>query len=180
MPRSLLNAEAGFRARAERARARFARDIREMNLSTCMLAFCMLVLPVLSHSQPDRSDSTAMHSANLPPCPDSPNCVSSQAPVGKHYVDPLVYTGSGQRAFAKLKEVIVNFEGTRIIRASDTYLHAEFKTRWLKFVDDVEAVLDDERSLIHIRSASRVGYWDLGTNRRRVESIRALMQRRVE
>ncbi|MCI0666560.1 MAG: DUF1499 domain-containing protein [Methylococcaceae bacterium] len=121
-----------------------------------------------------------MNSKTLAPCPDSPNCVSSQAQSGSHFVEPLVYTGPGRVAFAKLKETIANLPGTRIIQSGDSYLHAEFRTRWLKFTDDFEALLDERQSVIQIRSASRVGYWDLGTNRKRVESIRALMRSRVE
>ncbi|MCI0653528.1 MAG: DUF1499 domain-containing protein [Methylococcaceae bacterium] len=112
----------------------------------------------------------------LRPCPDSPNCVSSRADAGDHFVDPLSYTGSGRVAFAKLKGTLANFPGARMIQSSDSYLHAEFRTRWLKFTDDFEALLDEQQPVIHMRSASRIGYWDLGTNRRRVETIRGLLE----
>ncbi len=121
-----------------------------------------------------------MNSQILRPCPDSPNCVSSRAGAGSHFVDPLSYTGPGKVAFANLKETIDNLPGTRMIQSSDSYLHAEFRTRWLKFTDDFEALLDEQQRVIHIRSASRVGYRDFGTNRRRVETIRDLMQSQLK
>ena len=65
---------------------------------------------------------------------------------------------------------------SRIITASPDYLHAEFRTI-LGFVDDVELYIDDEQHLIHMRSASRLGYWDFGVNRRRLEAIRVEFDR---
>ena len=40
------------------------------------------------------------------------------------------------------------------------------------FVDDSEFLLDRERLVIQVRSASRLGYSDLGKNRSRIEEIR--------
>ena len=50
-----------------------------------------------------------------------------------------------------------------------SYLHATFVTPIMRYKDDVELRLDDDR--IHIRSASRVGYSDLGANRQRVARL---------
>ena len=44
------------------------------------------------------------------------------------------------------------------------------------FVDDVEFFLDENANVIHVRSASRLGNSDLGTNRKRVEAIRAKLK----
>jgi uncharacterized protein (DUF1499 family) len=121
------------------------------------------------------SSLLTMDSKALPLCPDKPNCVSSQAKESGHFVDPLSYTGAGREAFERLKQILSTLPNTRITDTADTQLHAEFRTRWFKFTDDFHAILDDERKVIEIRSASRVGYWDLGTNRRRVEMIRRLL-----
>lgn len=61
---------------------------------------------------------------------------------------------------------------TRIRRDEAAYLHAEFRSLIFRFVDDVEFLLDADAGVIHVRSASRLGYSDLGVNRRRVEAIR--------
>ncbi|MCS5565650.1 MAG: DUF1499 domain-containing protein [Methylococcales bacterium] len=121
------------------------------------------------------NDRTYMNKTALDACPESPNCVCSQVVSKDHFVAPLTFTGNAQKAFSGLKTAISELPGTRIIVSNNTYLHAEFQTRWLKFTDDVEAVLDKVGKKIDIRSASRVGYWDLGTNRRRVETIRRAM-----
>ena len=44
-------------------------------------------------------------------------------------------------------------------------------------MDDVEFRLEAETSEIAVRSASRLGYSDLGTNRRRLESLRRELER---
>jgi uncharacterized protein (DUF1499 family) len=62
---------------------------------------------------------------------------------------------------------------TRIVADTETHLHAECKSAWFGFVDDLELALRSELGIIAVRSASRVGYFDLGVNRRRIESIRA-------
>jgi uncharacterized protein (DUF1499 family) len=108
----------------------------------------------------------------LAPCASSPNCVSSQATDDKHRIEPLRYTVSRAEAMAIVARAIAAMPRTRIVKQTDTYLHAEFTTAVLRFVDDVEFVVNDDAKLVHVRSASRVGYSDLGVNRRRVEAIR--------
>jgi uncharacterized protein (DUF1499 family) len=73
---------------------------------------------------------------------------------------------------AKLKRIVLGMERTTLVRESPYYFHAEFRTL-LGFVDDVEFYADESQQVIHLRSASRIGYWDLGVNRRRMEAIRA-------
>lgn len=68
---------------------------------------------------------------------------------------------------------------TRLIEEDDSYLHLEVTSRLLRFVDDVEFVFEEEGKTIHFRSASRVGYGDLGVNRRRMEEIRRLVEGRM-
>lgn len=114
-----------------------------------------------------------MNELRLPPCPDTPNCVSSQPENPSHFVEPLCFQGDAEAAWDRFTKVIRAYPRTRIIRQTDNYLHAEFRTRWLNFKDDVEAILDRESACIQIRSASRIGYSDLGANRRRIESLRA-------
>ncbi len=64
----------------------------------------------------------------------------------------------------------------RVVSASDDYLHAEERSRLFRFVDDLELLAAPDGELI-VRSASRVGRSDLGVNRRRVERLRALLER---
>ena len=107
----------------------------------------------------------------LAPCPDRPNCVSSQAPAPDHYVAPLSYEGSREAARQRLAQVIRDMPRAEIAAQSPAYLRAEFTSAVLGFVDDVEFYFP-EKPVIHVRSAARLGYWDLGVNRKRVEAIR--------
>jgi uncharacterized protein (DUF1499 family) len=110
---------------------------------------------------------------NLAPCPDHPNCVSSQSADNSHQIAPLAYSGATAAAMRRLRGVIEAMPRTKIISAGDDGLHAEFKSALLGFVDDVHCLPDPAMSVIHIRSASRLGSYDFGVNRKRVETIRA-------
>ncbi|MER3493486.1 MAG: DUF1499 domain-containing protein [Mastigocladus sp. ERB_26_2] len=108
----------------------------------------------------------------LAPCPNSPNCVSSQSTDAVHKIAPLTYTSSPEQALADIKSIIQSLPRTKIISETEDYLYAEFKSAMMGFVDDVEFYLDRNDNIIHVRSASRLGQSDLGVNRNRVETIR--------
>ena len=133
-----------------------------------LLLMGSLVLSDLSAAGSDKLPSSR---DRLAPCPGSPNCVSSQAKGGYHAILPISYSGSQEGVIETITAVIQGMKRSRIITVSPDYLQAEFWT-FLGFVDDVEFALDQEQHLIHMRSASRFGYWDLGVNRRRLEAIR--------
>lgn len=124
-------------------------------------------------SSPTEAKETAK---TLPSCPNSPNCVSSQAADGDHFVAPFKIKGKPEDAFAALKNVLSGQSRTVVTEATADTLHAEATSLVFRFVDDVQAILDADAGLIHIRSASRVGYSDFGVNRRRMEALRAAMQ----
>lgn len=108
----------------------------------------------------------------LTPCPTSPNCVSTQAESESQHLAPLRLRGSPQEAIEALAAVVARVPRTRIVTKTENYLHAEFITAIFRFVDDVEFLIDSAEGVIHFRSASRIGHWDLGANRRRMERIR--------
>ena len=105
-------------------------------------------------------------------CPGTPNCVNSQSSTPQFRIDPFPPI-----SIAKLKKVIEGMERTRVIEETENYLYAEFKTKLMGYVDDVEFYLDPNENVIHIRSASRLGKFDLGVNRQRVERIRSQLQK---
>ena len=117
--------------------------------------------------------SLGVRDGRLAACPDRPNCVNSQAADDAHRIAPLTFSDTGSAAFARLGKVVAAEPGVRIVTRRDDYLHAEFTSRTMGFVDDVEFVLDAPARTIHVRSASRLGYRDFGVNRDRVEAIRA-------
>jgi len=105
-------------------------------------------------------------------CPATPNCVCTHDGDEQHTIEPLAFTGTSEAAIARLKAVIEAMPRTKIVTAEGHYLHVEFTTLVMRFVDDVEFLVDPANQTIHFRSASRVGYSDLGVNRRRMEAIR--------
>lgn len=106
-------------------------------------------------------------------CPSTPNCVSSQATDPARHVEPLRYTGSLSNVRERLVAIIAAMGQSRIVTLEEEYIHATFTSRLLRFSDDVEFHFDDSAKFIHVRSASHVGHYDFGVNRRRVEQIRA-------
>jgi uncharacterized protein (DUF1499 family) len=115
----------------------------------------------------------------LSPCPDSPNCVSSQSSDKRHFIEPLRYEGTKHEAMERLIDVIQGMKRCRIITMDDHYIHAEFTSAFFRFVDDVEFYFDSEAKVIHMRSASRTGNSDFGVNRQRMEKVRSLFNNSV-
>ncbi|MEE3715986.1 DUF1499 domain-containing protein [Tumidithrix elongata RA019] len=123
-----------------------------------------------------RPTNLGVQAGKLSPCPNSPNCVSSQSSDLEHKIDPIRYTGDPAKAIANLKTVIQGLERTKIISETEDYLYAEFTSALMGYVDDVEFYLNRETNVIEVRSASRLGQSDLGVNRKRVEAIRTRLQ----
>ena len=122
-----------------------------------------------------RPDSLGVTAGRLAPCKPSPNCVSSQADPSDavHYIAPLPAGTDPNRTFGELKEIVRDTPRVRVLADKSDYLYAEYRSRVFGFVDDVEFWLNSRAAVIHVRSASRLGYSDMGANRKRVEAIRA-------
>lgn len=112
-----------------------------------------------------------MTDGKLSPCPRRPNCISSEVDAGPSQIEPLTFTGTPETAWMCLKRSIQD-KGGVIEQEGSGYIWAIFKTRLFRFVDDIEFRMDVKDEVIHVRSASRVGYSDFGVNRRRVEALR--------
>lgn len=119
-----------------------------------------------------RPTNIGVHSGQLAPCPNTPNCVNSQSEDTKHKIEPFTYNSSTKQVMADLKIIIQSLERTKIITETKNYLYVEFTSAIMGFVDDVEFYLDEDAKVIHVRSASRLGKSDLGVNRKRIETIR--------
>lgn len=113
----------------------------------------------------------ASMTTTLKPCPSSPNCVSTQSTQPDKQREPVPFTGTVEEAKAKMKAVVDGMARTKLIEEEDNYLHYTFKTFPIPFVDDVEFLFDGEAKVIHFRSASRVGYSDLGVNSKRMKKV---------
>jgi uncharacterized protein (DUF1499 family) len=123
----------------------------------------------------ERPANLGAKDGRLASCPASPNCVSSQAVDERHRIAPLAFSGDPDAAFARLKQVLIRRKDSTVIEEQTGYLRVELRTTF--FVDDSEFLLDRERQFIQVRSASRLGYSDLGKNRSRMEEIREQFDR---
>ena len=108
----------------------------------------------------------------LKPCPDSPNCVTTQTESGdtEHYMEPVSYEGDQVEIIAAIVDTVTS-NGGSVVSSTETSVEALFVTGLFKFKDDVSFELDDEAKLLHFRSASRVGHSDLGANRKRMADL---------
>lgn len=113
----------------------------------------------------------------LPACPASPNCVSSQASDPQHAIAPLSLTGTPTEVRAQLLKALGILDRTKVVVSEPDYIAAEVTSQVFRFVDDVvfyfPASTDTSTNItVHVRSASRLGHSDLGVNRQRIESLR--------
>lgn len=131
---------------------------------------------LLAACQGGRPSDLGVTAARLAPCPASPNCVSSEQGHGKRSVAPFVLAVSPGRAWPTVVQAARELPGARVVEQTDTYLHAECRSRVFGFVDDLELYLRADAGVVSVRSASRIGYWDLGANLRRVETLRRRLE----
>jgi uncharacterized protein (DUF1499 family) len=127
-----------------------------------------------------RPDNLGAKGGRLAPCKRSPNCVSSQADRadGEHYIAPIAFNGTPGEAMPAAKRAVEAMERASVVREEGGYLYAEFRSKLLGFVDDLELLYDEKAGAFHVRSASRLGRRDFGVNRARVEKLRALIPAR--
>ena len=112
----------------------------------------------------------------LQPCDGGPHCVSSQSKNSDRYVPPIQYSGSRRDAQARMLRIVQDMDGAKVVDVQPDYIHATFTSAVFHFVDDVEMIFPSDSKQIQIRSSSRIGYYDFGVNRHRVERIRLAFQ----
>ena len=110
-------------------------------------------------------------------CPPTPNCVSSETLSKAKFIERFKTGNRSAESWVLLTKLLEKTSNCRVVSQNSSYIHAEFRTRLLRFVDDVEFRLESETNEIAVRSASRVGYSDLGANRRRLERLRGELER---
>lgn len=140
-----------------------------------VVLFCfVLVLFFTRNFPPKKPASIGIQAGSLAICGNKPNCVCSLDNRPNYMILPLDWVGSESIGIEKIESLVNSFPRTKVISKSGNYLHAEFRTLIFGYVDDVEFLVDVNAKKIHIRSASRLGYSDLGANLSRVEKLRTL------
>ena len=140
-------------------------------VSTAALTASLLLSACGAGSPALRSTVTG----DLAPCSSAPHCVSSQSTDPDSAIEPLRYTGSPVAAREKLARVLGRMKsmGYEVVTSEGDYLYATHTSGIMKYVDDIEFVFSQKQAgVIHVRSSSRIGYADMGANRRHVEEIR--------
>ena len=117
-----------------------------------------------------------IENGQLVQCPSTPNCVNSQAKDKNHFIEPILITSTPLDTKKHILKILNELKQSKIKVVEDNYIRAEFTSNVFRFVDDVEFYFPYSKSkdmVIHVRSASRVGYLDFGVNRKRIEQVRS-------
>lgn len=137
-------------------------------LTTLSVLVAALTITACSGSRPAFLGSV---NQTLHPCPDTPNCVSSIQNEDKEHAIKAIQIKAPD-VHKKLLSVLTSTPDAEVIVDSPTYVYVEFTSTLMRFVDDVEFLINEQAQAINIRSASRVGRSDFGVNRDRIEHIR--------
>ncbi|WP_031481915.1 DUF1499 domain-containing protein [Maridesulfovibrio frigidus] len=145
-----------------------------------LIILCGLVLLAtlfISACSASKPKNLGIKNGKFATCPKSPNCVSSQAIDDEHKVAPLKAHGDIEIVMKTLAESIEQMSGAKVVQREGPYLHAEFTSSIMKFVDDLECFYEEDKSEIQIRSASRIGYSDFSANRNRIKKMRIIFEK---
>ncbi|MDP2239719.1 MAG: DUF1499 domain-containing protein [Burkholderiales bacterium] len=147
-----------------------------------LLALVAVLAGQLGMLQGTPPTDLGVRDGRLKPPSMTENSVTSQAALypdhpQRNYADiaPLAVKGDGPATLARIKAVVERMNGARVVKSEPDYLYAQYTTRFMKFVDDMEFWFDPANNVIQVRSASRVGRKDLGVNRKRIEAVRAAL-----
>ena len=95
-----------------------------------------------------------------------PECV-----VITHCVRENLKVNDLENSFKKATKIVTETPRTKIVERTNSYIHAEAKTKWRRYTDDLLLKVIPEKGIIQVRSESRVGIGDNGVNQRRVDDL---------
>ena len=95
-----------------------------------------------------------------------PECV-----VITHCVRENIKVKDLENSFKKATKIVTETPRTKIVERTNSYIHAEAKTKWRRYTDDLLLKVIPEKGIIQVRSESRVGIGDNGVNQRRVDDL---------
>ncbi len=134
-----------------------------------LLGLSLVLSGCVSSSTSEDATDASVHipGQRLAPCPSSPNCISSRdgdAPA-------WLLNVSAATAWPRIVAAVSSLARTAVVAEDGYYLHAESRSRLFGFIDDLELGIDEQNGALHFRSASRLGYSDLGVNQRRLDAL---------
>jgi uncharacterized protein (DUF1499 family) len=110
----------------------------------------------------------------LPECGWLPNCINSQSGRGAQASEPL---RANAEQWQQLKAWIARQQDWEITVDDGNFIQAIVNTPIMRFRDDIQLLFLSDDQLIQVRSSSRIGISDLGTNARRIETLRDQLAR---
>jgi len=145
-----------------------------------LIVLAILALIVLGQMS-QSGEANGLVEAKLTKCPDKPNCICTEFVADvSHYIEPIGFSQSNAaEVLSRLKNSVREMGGS-IQAETDNYLAATFSSSIFRFVDDLEIRIDTDQNMIHMRSASRVGYSDRGINKKRIEQLKKLIHSKIK
>jgi len=151
-------------------------DFQRWGCPVFLAAFAGIAIIFFAANKNPEPPRLGVENGLLKPCPpNKANTVSSQTLESELRVSPFTMPGGLDEARRIIGEAALRLPRTRLVAESDNYLRYECRSPIFRFVDDLELYFNEDEKLVHIRSGARVGYWDFGVNRRRVEQLRAML-----
>lgn len=140
---------------------------------TCRPLAALACSVVVASCAGSRPGDLGVRDSLLGDCPASPNCVSSESRDPAHAIPAFYLVVDNAKGWKAARDAVAAMPRTTIVTETPDYLHAECASRLFGFVDDLELHLrGEDPGVIAVRSASRLGYSDMGVNRKRVELLR--------
>lgn len=144
-----------------------------------IIIFVIILFLILRKNSGDIT-ATGLVAGALAGCPDKANCVSSENKAdARHYIEPITIPADLHIDIFSLLSEIITEMGGEVQTAEGNYLAATFTSPICKFVDDLEIRIETTGNLIHLRSASRLGYNDLGVNGQRIKELKTRFNHKI-
>ncbi len=145
-------------------------------LKMILLFFLLLIVFILwkNNSVPK---NRGVIDKKLAPCSWTPNCVNSNAKKAPYKIEPLPYVSDN--VLELIQNYLRDHYNAKVMNQNSDYLYVVVTTPYLRFKDDLEFLVDRDKKLVSVRSASRVGYSDLNMNRKRIEQLRQYLESKI-
>ncbi|MDA7916495.1 DUF1499 domain-containing protein [Verrucomicrobia bacterium] len=118
-----------------------------------------------------RPSGLGVNEGRLAQCPTTPNCINSQSDDPDYSMDPIPFNVPADQTIPLITSFLNSLPRVEVIEISNLYVAAVFRSKLIGYPDDVEFLMDQDKKLIHFRSASRIGVSDLGVNRKRMSQL---------
>lgn len=107
----------------------------------------------------------------IEPCPDKPNCIATDDANPDRRAPTISFDGTANEHWSKVRTAVLALDRVAIVEEREHFLHATLTSALMGYVDDLVVTVCDDGKRLGVRSSSRKGYWDLGVNSRRVETL---------